>query len=229
MIGFVSRVFVIGTAGGTGSGKTTVTEAVINAVGPEHLTLLPLDNYKGNTGLPFEERLIQLSYDHPDAFDPGLYLKQIRRIVSGRPISIPVDSLEYTRAGEPIAIQPAPVVVLEGIVLLGNATFRAQMNLKVLCIRMLMCALFDLRSLSCSSAGAPQRDLLERGRTTESMVKQYLEQVRPIQLSFVEPSQRYAGLITVHSGHKQEALAMLTVQVGNLVPAEEVGQRGGGS
>lgn len=129
MIGFVSRAFVIGIAGGTGSGKTTVTEAVINAVGPEHVALLPMDDYyEDNSHLPFEERLKQ-SYDHPDAFDLELYLSHLRQIVAGQPVAVPVYS-EYTRFRETVLVKPAPAV-LEGILLLADAALRAQMNLKV--------------------------------------------------------------------------------------------------
>ncbi|WP_299432490.1 uridine kinase [uncultured Meiothermus sp.] len=220
MIGFVSRAFVIGIAGGTGSGKTTVTEAVIHAVGPQHVALLPLDNYyKDNSSLPFEERL-ELSYDHPDAFDLELFLQHIQQIVSGRAVSIPVYSFkEYTRTQETIEIQPAPVVVLEGIMLLVDAALRAEMNLKV----------FVDTDADVRFIRRLQRDLIERGRTVESVVKQYLEQVRPMHLSFVEPSKRYADVIIPHGGHNEEALAMLTARVRSLVPSEKVVQGGGWS
>lgn len=218
MIGFVSRAFVIGIAGGTGSGKTTVTEAVINAVGPQHVALLPMDNYyKDNADLPFEERL-KLSYDHPDAFDLELYLQHIQQIVWGQAVSIPVYSFkEYTRARETIEIQPAPVVVLEGIMLLVDEAVRAQMNLKV----------FVDTDADVRFIRRLQRDLIERGRTVESVVKQYLEQVRPMHLSFVEPSKRYADVIIPHGGHNEEALAMLTARVRSLVSSEKVVQSGG--
>lgn len=218
MIGFVSRAFVIGIAGGTGSGKTTVTEAVINAVGPQHVALLPMDNYyKDNASLPFEERL-KLSYDHPDAFDLELYLRHVQQIVSGRAVSIPVYSFkEYTRARETIEIQPAPVVVLEGIMLLVDEAVRAQMNLKV----------FVDTDADVRFIRRLQRDLIERGRTADSVVKQYLEQVRPMHLSFVEPSKRYADVIIPHGGHNEEALAMLTARVRSLVASEKVVQNGG--
>ncbi len=218
MIGFVSRAFVIGIAGGTGSGKTTVTEAVINAVGSQHVALLPMDNYyKDNSHLSLEERR-ELSYDHPDAFDLELYLKHIRQLVSGRAVSIPVYSFkEYTRARETIEVQPAPVVVLEGIMLLVDEALRAQMNLKV----------FVDTDADVRFIRRLQRDLIERGRTAESVIKQYLEQVRPMHLSFVEPSKRYADVIIPHGGHNHEALAMLAARVRSLVWSEKVLQSRG--
>lgn len=217
MIGFVSRAFVIGIAGGTGSGKTTVTEAVINAVGPEHVALLPMDNYyKDNSHLPFEERLKQ-SYDHPDAFDLELYLTHIRQIVAGQAVAVPVYSFKaYTRSQETVLVKPAPVVVLEGILLLVDAALRAQMNLKVF-----VDADADVRFIR-----RLQRDIVERGRTVESVIEQYLAQVRPMHLSFVEPSKRYADVIIPHGGHNQEALAMLTARVRGLVQDRKVGQGG---
>lgn len=201
MIGFVSRAFVIGIAGGTGGGKTTVTEAVINAVGPEHVALLPMDDYyEDNSHLPFEERLKQ-SYDHPDAFDLELYLSHLRQIVAGQPVAVPVYS-EYTRSQETVLVKPAPAV-LEGILLLADAALRAQMNLKVF-----VDADADVRFIR-----RLQRDIVE------SVIEQYLAQVRPMRLSFVEPSKRYADVIIPHGGHNQEA--MLTARVQSLVQGRE--------
>ncbi|MCS7069357.1 MAG: uridine kinase [Meiothermus sp.] len=217
MIDFVSRAFVIGIAGGTGSGKTTVTEAVINAVGPAQVALLPMDNYyKDNRHLSFEER-VKLSYDHPDAFDLELYLSHIRQIVAGRPVSVPVYSFkEYTRARETLEVKPAPVVVLEGIMLLVDATLRAEMNLKV----------FVDTDADVRFIRRLQRDIVERGRTVESVIQQYLEQVRPMHLSFVEPSKRYADVIIPHGGHNEEALAMLTARVRSLLSSENAAYGG---
>jgi len=217
MIGFVSRAFVIGIAGGSGSGKTTVTEAVINAVGPQCVALLPMDNYyKDNGHLSFEERVKQ-SYDHPDAFDLELYLAHIRQIAAGQPVAVPVYSFkEYTRTSETILVRPAPVVVLEGIMLLVDEALRAQMNLKV----------FVDTDADVRFIRRLQRDIAERGRTVESVIQQYLEQVRPMHLSFVEPSKRYADVIIPHGGHNQEALAMLTARVRGLVQDRKVGWGG---
>ena len=217
MIGCVSRAFVIGIAGGTGSGKTTVAEAVIGAVGPEHVALLPMDNYyKDNAHLPFEERL-GLSYDHPDAFDLELYLTHIRQLVAGREVRMPVYSFkEYTRSPQTVLVKPAPVVVLEGIMLLVDAALRALMNLKV----------FVDTDPDVRFIRRLQRDMVERGRTAEGVIQQYLEQVRPMHLSFVEPSKRYADVIIPHGGHNEEALAMLAARVRSLVRDNKVGQGG---
>lgn len=209
MIERVSRPFMIGIAGGTGSGKTTVTQAVIEAVGSDHVALLPMDNYyKANSNLSAEERR-KLNYDHPDAFDIALYLDHIKQLARGEAVDIPVYSFtQDTRTTETIATKPAPVVVLEGIMALVDKEVRAQMDLKVF-----VDADPDVRFIR-----RLQRDLVERGRSVESVVKQYLELVRPMHLSFVEPSKRYADVIIPHGGHNEQALAMLTARVQSLVP-----------
>lgn len=202
---------MIGIAGGTGSGKTTVTQAVIEAVGSEHVALLPMDNYyKDNAHLSSEARR-RLNYDHPDAFDLDLYLEHIARLVAGQPVSIPVYSFtQDTRLSQTIPIKPAPVVVLEGIMLLVDKRVRDLMNLKVF-----VDADADVRFIR-----RLQRDIIERGRSVESVVQQYMDLVRPMHLSFVEPSKRYADVIIPHGGHNEQALAMLTARMRSLLIRE---------
>lgn len=208
MIGDVSQPFVIGIAGGTGSGKTTVTEAVVEAVGSNYVALLPMDNYyKANTYLPLEERQ-KLNYDHPEVFDMDLYLGDVRRLLSWQRVQMPQYSFkEYTRRAETVLVKPAPVVVLEGIMVLVDASLRELMDLKVF-----VDADPDVRFIR-----RLERDLAERGRSVQSVVKQYLEQVRPMHLSFVEPSKRYADVIIPRGGRNEQALAMLTARVTSLV------------
>ena len=132
----------------------------------------------------------------------------MRRLAQGQAVRAPVYSFrEYTRTPETILVQPAPVVVLEGILLFFDERLRAEMNLKVY-----VDTDPDVRFIR-----RLQRDLLERGRSVESVIQQYLEQVRPMHLSFVEPSKRYADVIIPHGGHNQEALAMLTARVRSLI------------
>jgi uridine kinase len=208
MIGDVSQPFVIGIAGGTGSGKTTVTEAVVEAVGSSHVALLPMDNYyKANTHLPLKERQ-KLNYDHPEVFDMDLYLEDVRRLLSWQSVQMPQYSFkEYTRRAETVLVKPAPVMVLEGIMVLVDARLREVMDLKVF-----VDADSDVRFIR-----RLERDLAERGRSVQSVVKQYLEQVRPMHLSFVEPSKRYADVIIPRGGRNEQALAMLTARVSGLV------------
>lgn len=210
MIDPVSRPFVIGIAGGTGSGKTTVTQAVLEAVGKNHVALLPMDNYyKAYAHLPFEER-VKLNYDHPDIFDLELYLQQITLLIAGKSVHIPTYSFtEYTRSPQTIEIKPAPVVVLEGIMVLVDEAVRSHMNLKV----------FVDTDADVRFIRRLQRDIAERGRSVESVVRQYLDLVRPMHLSFVEPSKRYADVIIPHGGRNEQALAMLTARMKLLVGA----------
>ncbi len=208
MIGGVSQPFVIGIAGGTGRGKTTVTQAIVDAVGSAQVALLPMDNYyQDNAHLPFEERT-KLNYDHPGVFDLELYLEDIGRILRGQSVRMPQYSFkEYTRNAETILVRPAPVVVLEGIMVLVDARVRSAMHLKV----------FVDTDADVRFIRRLERDMAERGRSVESVVKQYMEQVRPMHLSFVEPSKRYADVIIPHGGRNEQALAMLTARVTALV------------
>lgn len=211
MIRGVREPFVIGIAGGTGSGKTTVTQAVVDAAGSAHVALLPMDNYyKDNPDLPFSER-VKLNYDHPEAFDTELYLQDIRRVVGGQSVRMPRYSFkEYARVAETVLVKPAPVVVLEGILALVDAQIRETMHLKVF-----VDADPDVRFIR-----RLERDLHERGRGVQGVIAQYLEQVRPMHLSFVEPSKRYADVIIPHGGYNEQALAMLTARVSSLVERE---------
>ncbi|WP_233498214.1 uridine kinase [Meiothermus sp. QL-1] len=213
-MGSVSRAFVIGVAGGSGSGKTTVAEAVMEAVGPGHVVLLPMDNYYKPQDHMAPQARARLSYDHPSAFDLDLYLAHIQELIKGRPVEMPLYSFkDYTRLKETVLVRPAPVLVLEGILLLADERLRALMNLKVF-----VDADPDVRFIR-----RLQRDIAERGRTVEMVIQQYLEQVRPMHLSFVEPSKRYADVIIPHGGHNREALAMLTARVRSLVSTLSLG------
>ena len=170
-----------------------------------------MDNYyKDSPDLPFAER-VKLNYDHPEAFDTDLYLQDIWRVVAGQAVQMPQYSFkEYARIAETILVKPAPVVVLEGILALVDARVRDSMHLKVF-----VDADPDVRFIR-----RLERDIHERGRSVESVIEQYLEQVRPMHLSFVEPSKRYADVIIPHGGHNQQALAMLTARVSSLVERE---------
>lgn len=204
------RPFVIGIAGGTGSGKSTVADAVLAAALPERVAVLPMDNYyKDQSDLPFEER-IRVNYDHPAAFDLELYLAHIAQLRQGRSVEMPLYSFEeYTRLNETVRVEPAPVVVLEGILVLFDERLRELMDLRIF-----VDADADVRFIR-----RLQRDILERGRTVESVVEQYMERVRPMHLSFVEPSKRYADVIIPHGGKNSAALDMLTARIHSLLTA----------
>ncbi|ADR36276.1 uridine kinase [Oceanithermus profundus] len=202
--------FVIGIAGGTGSGKTTVTRRVIEVVGKDRVALLQMDNYyKNQDHLTFEERT-RINYDHPDAFDMPLLIDHLSRLVRGEPVESPLYSfVEHTRARETKPVGPAPVVVLEGILALYDAELRRRMHLKVF-----VDADPDVRFIR-----RLRRDVDERGRSPESVIEQYLNFVRPMHIAFVEPSKRFADVIIPHGGHNEPALEMLTSRIHRILGA----------
>lgn len=202
------RPFIIGVAGGTGSGKSTVAEALIASTQPQQVAILPMDNYyKNQTHKPFAERVL-VNYDHPQAFDTVLYLEHIAQLAQGQAVAMPEYSfVEHTRHPHTTQVFPAPILLLEGILVLTDERLRAAMNLKVF-----VDAEPDIRFIR-----RLERDIRDRGRSVESVIKQYLEQVQPMHLSFVEPSKRYADVIIPHGGKNQPALDMLIAHMHSLI------------
>jgi uridine kinase len=205
------KPFVIGIAGGSASGKTTLAQALARGLG-ERVALLPMDHYyKDQTHLPFPERL-KVNYDNPKALDLELYLEHARALLAGRPVEMPLyDFKVYTRSPETRRLEPAPVVILEGILVLFPEELRALMDLKVF-----VDADADERFIR-----RLKRDVLERGRSLEGVVAQYLEQVKPMHLSFVEPTKRHADLILPGGGRNPVALETLKAKaLAHLVRTE---------
>jgi len=203
--------FVIGIAGGTGSGKTTVTRRVIEVVGADRVALLQMDNYyKNQDHLTFEERT-RINYDHPDAFDMPLLMEHLDALIDGQEVESPLYSfVEHTRSRDTKPVKPAPVVVLEGIFALYDPDLRRRMHLKVF-----VDADPDVRFIR-----RLRRDVDERGRSPESVIEQYLNFVRPMHIAFVEPSKRYADVIIPHGGHNDPALDMLTSRIHRILGTE---------
>jgi len=206
---------VIGVAGGTGSGKSTVAQEVRAAALPSQVAILEMDHYyKDQSDLPLEER-VRVNYDHPQAFDLELYLEHVARLVRGEAVERPQYSfVEYTRLPQTVRIEPAPVVVLEGVLVLFDERLRDFMDLKV----------FVDTDPDVRFIRRLERDIAERGRSVKSVIRQYLEQVRPMHLSFVEPSKRYADLIVPHGGKNQPALAVFTARIHSLLHGAKVGE-----
>jgi len=196
--------FVIGVAGGTGSGKSTVAERVIAMAGPPRVAVLALDNYYRDDGhLPLEERA-RVNYDHPESFDWPLYVRHLRALRAGRPVEVPVyDYAGFRRSERTVTLEAAPIVVVEGILVLYEATVRALMDLRVF-----VDADADVRFIR-----RLERDVRDRGRTTGSVIAQYLETVRPSHLQFIEPSKRYADVIIPHGGMNEPAIEMLLARI----------------
>ncbi|MFC5849801.1 uridine kinase [Deinococcus petrolearius] len=196
--------FVIGVAGGSGSGKTTVTRRVIETVGGEGVAVLNQDNYyRDQSDMAFAARL-KTNYDHPAAFDWSLLREHVDALLAGVPIEMPeYDFTQHTRSAHTTRVLPGRVVVLEGFFALYDEELRARMHLKVF-----VDADADVRFIR-----RLLRDTQERGRTPESVIEQYLDFVRPMHLSFVEPTKRYADVIIPHGGMNEPALDMLAARI----------------
>lgn len=199
---------VIGVAGGSGSGKTTVTTAILERVGRERIALLPHDSYYNDLShMPLAERT-QVNFDHPDAFDNRLYLDHLDALIQGRHVPVPTyDFTNYVRLPEVHLIAPQPVVLLEGILIFADAALRARMNVKLF-----VDAESDQRIIR-----RIQRDTRSRGRTVESVIAQYQRTVRPMHLEFVEPSKRYADIIIPRGGLNSVAIDLIVAHIVELL------------
>lgn len=204
--------FVIGVAGGSGSGKSTVTEHIVGAIGDEQVAIIIQDNYYKDLAHLTPEQRRKVNFDHPDAFDWELMLKHIDELSNGLPIEMPTyDYSRDTRKEETITVLPAPIIVIEGLFALLDAEMRKYMSLRIF-----VDTADDIRFIR-----RLQRDIIERGRTTESVIKQYLESVRPMHRQFIEPSKRNAHIIIPHGANKA-ALEMIVARVRAAINHEEL-------
>jgi uridine kinase len=199
---------VIGVAGGSGSGKTTVMEAILERVGRERIAVLPHDSYyRDLSHLPLEQRA-RVNFDHPDAFDNALYLAHLDALTHGQQVALPTyDFATYVRLPEVVAVQPQPVVLLEGILIFADAALRQRMAIKLF-----VDAESDLRIIR-----RIERDTQSRGRSVESVIEQYLRTVRPMHLEFVEPSKRYADIIIPNGGRNAIAIDMVVAKIERML------------
>lgn len=177
---------VIGIGGGSGSGKTTIAQSIVESIGHDEVTLIQHDAYyRDQTHLPVEERA-KLNYDHPDSMETDLLVAHLRDLVAGKAIERPVyDFTVHNRAAETVRVEPKQAIIVEGILVLSEASLREVMDLKVY-----VDTDADLRI-----ARRWERDIKDRGRTFDSVRDQYLTTVRPMHLQFVEPSKRYADIV----------------------------------
>jgi uridine kinase len=203
-----TRPFLIGVAGGTCSGKTTVSERLSELTGSEHLALIKLDSYYiSRNEQPMEQRVLA-NYDHPDEFDWQLLNDHIAALMAGATVPVPIyDYAAYTRSDEVRMVRPSRIVVVEGILVLYEPSLRERFDLKVY-----VDTDADVRFIR-----RLQRDVAERARTTESIINQYLATVRPSHEQFIEPSKRYADVIFPQGGMNEPALNVLLARVRELV------------
>ena len=192
--------FVIGVAGGSGSGKTTVVRRIVDSLGPEQVTLLDHDRYyRDRNDLRLEERAA-LNYDHPDALETDLLVKHVRELKAGRTVDVPqYDFTRHARLPETETFQPRRALIVEGILVFTDAALRDLMDIKV----------FVDTDSDTRFIRRLQRDVAERGRTMESVIDQYQSTVKPMHLEFVEPSKRYADVIIPLGGHNTVAVDLL--------------------
>ena len=199
----MSKVLTIGIAGGTGSGKTTVTRCLQRKFGDRVCTLYHDNYYKARDGLTLEERA-KLNYDEPAAFDTERMVRQLRQLQRGESILCPVyDFTVHNRSDRTLRIDPAPVILVEGILILADPELCAAMDIKVF-----VDTDADVRILR-----RIVRDVRDRGRSLESVVDQYLATVKPMHERYVEPSKRQADIIVPEGGHNQVAMELLVERV----------------
>ncbi|MBQ1234215.1 MAG: uridine kinase [Oscillospiraceae bacterium] len=208
----MSKVTIIGIAGGTGSGKTTLVKRVTAAFNNEDVLVLNHDNYyKRHDELTYEERC-QLNYDHPDSLETDLMVEHLKKLKKGETIECPVyDFTVHNRSDETLVIKPARVIIVEGILIFTDPWLREQMDMKVF-----VDTDADVRILR-----RLVRDVKERGRTIESVVSQYLNTVKPMHEQFVESSKRYADIIVPEGGENMVALTMLCDKINALLAEEK--------
>ncbi len=205
--GFVQPV-LIGVAGGSGSGKTTVSRAILDRVGRDRIVYLQHDAYYRDRGsLPLAERA-RINYDHPDSLETDLLVEHLKILRACRVIDVPVyDFAQHIRKAETRRVEAQPIILVEGILIFGDRALREMFDIKIF-----VDTDADLRFIR-----RLQRDIAERGRTMDSVVDQYTETVRPMHLEFVEPSKRYADLIIPEGGFNQIAIDMVVARINAML------------
>jgi uridine kinase len=199
---------VIGIAGGSGSGKTTVAQTILQRVGPDRISFLQHDAYyKDLSGLPPAQR-IQVNFDHPNSLESDLLKEHILQLRNGLAVNVPIyDFSTHSRTERTYTVQPRGVILVEGILIFAEAGLRELFDVKIF-----VDTDSDLRFIR-----RLERDISERGRTTENVIKQYLSTVRPMHMEFVEPSKRYADVIIPEGGFNTAALDMVVARIESLL------------
>ena len=207
------RPVVIGIAGGSCSGKTSVTHAIYDVFREHSVVVIEQDYYyKDQSHLTFEERL-ETNYDHPLAFDNDLLIEHIHTLIERKPIAKPVyDYVQHTRAEEVIHVEPVDVIIVEGILVLEDARLRELMDIKLF-----VDTDSDLRIIR-----RIMRDIKERGRTMDSVIEQYLAAVRPMHNLFIEPTKRYADIIIPEGGENEVAIDLLVTKIKTILETDNV-------
>ncbi len=203
---------VIGVAGGSGSGKTTIARGILERVGAEHVAYLPHDAYYRDLSHLTLEQRAKVNFDHPDSLETELLIAHIHDLKEWKPIKLPIyDFKHHTRTKETKEIFPQPIILVDGILIFAEPELRKLFDVKIY-----VDTDPDIRFIR-----RLQRDINERGRTTESVISQYLETVRPMHLEFVEFSKRYADVIIPEGGFNMVALDMIAARVLDMLQQSE--------
>ena len=206
----MSRV-ALGVAGGTGSGKTTVARAILDAVGAERIAFLAQENYYRDIAWSGPAEIARHNFDHPSALDNELLCRQLRDLKAGRSIDLPVyDFVHHRRTARTVRIEAKPVVVVEGIHLFSEPELRDLLDFKV----------FVDTDADVRLVRRIRRDISERGRDLVDVLRQYMTTVRPMHLEFVEPSKRWADVIVPEGGENRVALEMVAARIEQLLVTE---------
>lgn len=204
----MTKAVLIGIAGPSGSGKTSVTARIVKSVKADETVVIQEDSYyRDLSGLPYDKRSA-MNFDHPDAFDHDLLAEHLLQLLSGQAVSVPIyDYKLHTRCDETKTVGPAPLVILEGILVFDSAQLRKLMNYRV----------FVDTPLDISFIRRLKRDMEERGRTVDSVIRQYTETVRPMYFQFVEPSKRHADIVISGEAANSEAVDTLIEKINALL------------
>ncbi len=200
---------VIGIAGGTGSGKTTVAHIVLEKVGNQKIAFLAHDAYYRDLGDVSLSQRAKINFDHPDSLDTPLIIQHVKDLKNWQTVQLPIyDFKTHTRTSQTLPVEPQAVIIVEGILIFAEPELRKLFDMKIF-----VDTAADIRFIR-----RLERDIAERGRTTQSVIKQYLDTVRPMHLDFVEPSKRYADVIIPEGGYNTVALDMVVARIESLLP-----------
>ncbi|HEY8361457.1 MAG TPA: uridine kinase [Tissierellaceae bacterium] len=208
----MKRPLLIGISGGTGSGKSTVSQEIFKLIPEKKIVIIEQDSYyKDQSHLSFEER-IKTNYDHPLAFDNELLLKHLNDLLNNKPIQKPIyDFEQHTRKKETVTVEPKDIIILEGILVLYDERIRNLLDIKI----------FVDTDADVRVIRRIQRDIKERGRTLDSVITQYMTTVRPAHLQFVEPTKRYADIVIPEGGYNKVAIDIVVAKINSILNSND--------
>lgn len=208
----MKRPILIGIAGGTGSGKSTVANQIYNNFDEKDIAMIEQDSYyKDQSNLSFEQRK-KTNYDHPDAFDTPLLISHLKELIKGNTIYKPVYDFEkHNRKKEVVKIKPKNIIIVEGILVFYDIELRNLLDIKIY-----VDTAADVRIIR-----RIERDINERGRTLDSVINQYLNVVRPMHMQFVEPTKRYADIVIPQGGYNKVAIDLITANINHMLQRDD--------